>query len=104
MAAVYTRRPAAGITTFVEWTAAARVRSIVLRPTVPKEGIGALALALWRDEHRDVADPWRIAQARDTALIVPRQGIAVARRDASAGWRYAMAVASREDASERSRQ
>jgi hypothetical protein len=50
--------------------------------------IAMLASALW--ERTFVADPRRVLQARDTALVVGERGINVARRGADGAWRYAI--------------
>jgi ketosteroid isomerase-like protein len=42
------------------------------------------------------ADP-QVLQARDTALVLMRRGIGVARRRDGRGWRYAIALLSTED-------
>jgi len=52
--------------------------------------IGALASALW--ERPFVADPRRVLQARDTALVVGERSIGVARRGADGAWRYAISL------------
>ena len=39
------------------------------------EQISRLAAAMWERDYSYVADPLRIVQARDTALVVARQGI-----------------------------
>ena len=50
--------------------------------------IGGLALAMWHGDHKYVADPQRVIQARDIALIVTTEGINVARRGHDGTWRY----------------
>jgi hypothetical protein len=54
--------------------------------------IATLASALW--ERTFVADPRRVLQARDTALVVGERGINVARRGADGAWRYAISLLS----------
>jgi hypothetical protein len=54
--------------------------------------IATLASALW--ERTFVADPRRVLQARDTALVVGEWGINVARRGADGAWRYAISLLS----------
>jgi hypothetical protein len=58
------------------------------------EDIAGLASALWYGDHTYVADPRRILQARDTALIVGERGINVARRGRDGVWQYAIALLS----------
>ena len=68
-----------------------------------EEEIALFASALWDRDYTYVADPRRILQARDTALVVADRGINVARRGRDRAWRYAIAllsldhVARRED-------
>ncbi len=64
------------------------------RPARGSEEIARLALATWGDAHPYLADPWRVIQARDIALIVARQGVNVARRDLNGAWRYAILLKS----------
>ena len=73
------------------------------RPGRGGEAIARLALATWEGEHTYVADPRRVMQARDLALIVVEQGINVARRGRDGAWRYAIVLRSVEDG-ERKRQ
>jgi ketosteroid isomerase-like protein len=54
--------------------------------------IGRYATALWAHDGTYVAAPLRVVQARDTALVLGRQSINVARRGADGGWRYAIAL------------
>ena len=54
--------------------------------------IGRLAAATWERGLRYLAEPHRVVQARDTALVVARQGISVVRRGPERGWRYAIAL------------
>ena len=58
------------------------------------DAIGRLATALCEGDRTYVAEPWRVVQARDTALVVGRQGINVVRRDGDGRWRYAIALLS----------
>ena len=59
-----------------------------------QEEIWRFASALWDRDHTYVADPQRILQARNTALVVADGGINVARRGSDGGWRYAIALLS----------
>jgi ketosteroid isomerase-like protein len=56
--------------------------------------IGRLATALWTGDRTYVAEPRRVLQARDTALVVADRAINVARRGSDGGWRYAIALLS----------
>ena len=53
--------------------------------------IARLAAALWRRDESYLADPRRVIQARDTALLITRRGINVVRRG-DGGWRYAISL------------
>ena len=59
-----------------------------------EEEIARFASALWDRDHTYVADPHRILQARDTALVVADRGVNVARRGSDGAWRYAIALLS----------
>lgn len=59
--------------------------------------IARLALETWRDDHPYVADPQRVIQARDIALIVTEVGINVMRRNRDGAWRYAIVFQSASD-------
>lgn len=50
--------------------------------------IARLALATWKGEQTYDADPKRVIQAHDVALIISEQGINVVRRDSSGNWQY----------------
>jgi hypothetical protein len=65
--------------------------------------IGRSALAAWSNDRPYLADPHRIVQARDIALIVTAHGINVARRGRDGTWRYAIVVAAADAAVERIR-
>jgi hypothetical protein len=56
------------------------------------EQIGRLAAAMWEREYSYVGDPQRVVQARDTALVVARQGINVVRRRSDGNWLYAISL------------
>ena len=55
-------------------------------------GIEAFIAALWASELTYLAQPRRVLQAGNTALIVAQQSISVVRRAADARWRYAIAL------------
>ena len=58
--------------------------------------IGRLAATFLQDDRTYVAEPRRVIQARETALVVGTQGINVARRGPDGAWRYAIALLSLE--------
>jgi hypothetical protein len=66
----------------------------------PARGARAIvraAAALWAGSGTYVAEPRRVLQARDTALVVAARGLHVARRAADGRWRLAVAVVDRWD-------
>jgi hypothetical protein len=54
--------------------------------------ITRLAAAIWERERTYLADPRRVLQARDTALILGERGTNVMRRGADGAWRYAISL------------
>ncbi len=56
------------------------------------EAIARTAAELWSGDITYVADPQRVLQARDTALVVGPGGVSVVRRGADATWRYAISL------------
>jgi hypothetical protein len=54
--------------------------------------IARVAAQLWDAERLYLADPRRILQARDTALVVAGRAINVARRTDNGSWRYAISL------------
>jgi hypothetical protein len=54
--------------------------------------IAQVAARLWRSERLYLADPRRVLQARDTALIQAGRAINVVRRADDGSWRYAISV------------
>ncbi len=54
--------------------------------------IARLATAMWTRNRTYVADPRRVLQARDTALVVAERGINVVCRGSDGAWRYAISV------------
>ena len=54
--------------------------------------ITRLAAEMWRRDCTYLADPARILQVRDTALILARGGINVVRRGEDGSWRYAISL------------
>ena len=71
------------------------------RPARGGEAIARLALAVWDGDRTYVADPRRVMQARDVALVIAESGVNVARRRRDGTWRYAVVLVSVEDGSER---
>jgi hypothetical protein len=65
------------------------------------EAIAQWALALWAGPHSYVAEPRRVMQARDIALIVAERSINVACRDRQGTWRYAIVHQLDQDENER---
>ena len=66
--------------------------------------IALRALALWGGDRTYVAEPQRVLQARDLALVVAERGIAVMRRGSDDTWRYAIALLIPDDATAREAQ
>jgi hypothetical protein len=62
-----------------------------------EEEIARFATALWDRDRTYVAEPGRVLQARDIALVVADGGISVARRGGDRAWRYAIALLSFDD-------
>jgi hypothetical protein len=71
------------------------------RPARGGAEIARLALATWVSERTYVADPRRVMQARDIALVVAERGINVVRRGHDGAWRYAIVLQLLSDGSER---
>ena len=67
------------------------------------KAIGRLAAAMWDRDYAYLADPRRVLQARDTALVLAERGISVARRREGGGWRYAISLLESHDTNERKR-
>ncbi len=63
-----------------------------------EDEIARLAGDIWQSDGTYLAEPRRILQARDTGLIVAKRAINVVRRGSDGGWRYAIALLSRDDA------
>jgi hypothetical protein len=61
------------------------------------EARGAVAIArvageLWAADVTYLADPQRVLQARDTALVIAQHGVSVVRRGDDGTWRYAISL------------
>ncbi len=52
----------------------------------------AQAAAMWERDYTHLAEPRRVLQTRDTALVVAERGINVVRRGTDESWRYAIAL------------
>jgi hypothetical protein len=66
-------------------------------PTGEARGNGEIALSaprLWAHDYTYVADPRRVVQANDVALVLAAQGTNVARRGTDGAWRYAISLLS----------
>ena len=61
------------------------------------EEIARFANGMWEDEQTYVAEPRRVVQARDTALVLAERSINVARRGSDGAWRYAISLLSLEN-------
>ncbi len=58
--------------------------------------IARFAKAMWHADRTYLAEPRRVLQARDTALVVAERSINVARRGSDGAWRYAISLLSLE--------
>jgi hypothetical protein len=58
------------------------------------EEIALSASGLWAQDYTYVADPRRVVQAHDLALVLAAQGTNVVRRGADGAWRYAISLLS----------
>ena len=56
------------------------------------EQIALSATALWEHDYTYLADPRRVVQAHDVALVLAAQGTNVVRRGADGAWRYAISL------------
>ena len=68
-----------------------------LREARGGEAIARYATVMWGAERTYLADPRRVLQARDTALVVGERGINVVRRGSDGAWRYAISLLSPND-------
>jgi hypothetical protein len=67
-----------------------------LREARGGEEIEHLAAAMWERDRTYLAEPRRVLQARDTALVIGVRSINVIRRGRDGAWRYAIALLSLE--------
>ena len=61
------------------------------------EQIARIVAAMWDSEFTYLADPRRVLQARDTALVLTERGINVVRRGSDRRWRYAISLLDNHD-------
>jgi hypothetical protein len=54
--------------------------------------IARVAAQLWDSERLYLADPRRVLQVRDTALVLAGRAISVVRRTDNGSWRYAISL------------
>lgn len=54
--------------------------------------IAAVATQLWDSQRQYLADPRRVLQVRDTALVLAGHAINVVRRGEDGSWRYAISL------------
>jgi hypothetical protein len=57
-----------------------------------QEQIARVAAQLWDSQQLYLADPRRVLQVRDTALVVSARAINVVRRTDNGSWRYAISL------------
>ncbi len=60
------------------------------------EEIALSASALWARDFTYVADPRRVVQAQDVALVLAAQATNVVRRGSDGSWRYAISLLSND--------
>lgn len=60
--------------------------------------IARVAAQLWDSEHLYLADPRRVFQVRDTALVLAGRAVNVLRRTDHGSWRYAISLLDLEKA------
>ena len=62
-----------------------------------EEAIARLATEVWAADRAYLAEPRRVVQARDTALVLGARGVNVVRRGSDGAWRYAISVLTFDD-------
>ena len=62
-----------------------------------RDEIALFATQIWAHEPAYLADPQRVLQARDTALVVAPRAINVVRRAGDGTWRYAISLLALHD-------
>lgn len=65
------------------------------------DDIAGSVAALWDSDLTFLADPRRVLQTRDTALVLAARGVSVVRRGSDGGWRYAISLLDIDDTTER---
>jgi hypothetical protein len=71
--------------------------AVLVRSGAPGEARGGRQIVqvvgeLWARDLTYLAEPCRVLQARDTALVVAEHGVSVARRNPGGMWRYAISL------------
>lgn len=61
-----------------------------LQPARGHREIARLATEMWELERGYLADPQRVLQVRDTALVLSGRAVSVVRRGDDGSWRYAI--------------
>ena len=67
------------------------------RETRSGEAIGPFAAALWERAVSFLAEPRRVLQAHDTALVVSERSVSVVRRAGDGRWRYVISLLDVDD-------
>jgi hypothetical protein len=65
------------------------------------DDIAGSVAALWDSDFTFLADPRRVLQTRDTALVLAARGVSVVLRGSDGGWRYAISLLDIDDTTER---
>lgn len=65
------------------------------------DDIAGSVAALWDSDLTFLADPRRVLQTRDTALVLAARGVSVVRRGSDGGWRYAISLLDIDNTTER---
>ncbi len=68
------------------------------------EGIAQLARVILESDRSYIAEPQRVVQARDTAVVLANGGINVVRRGSDGGWRYAVALLTLEHTNQKEKE
>lgn len=63
-----------------------------LREARGRDQIARLAGDMWEGDRTYLAEPRRILQARDTALVVADRSVNIVRRGGDGAWRYAISL------------
>lgn len=65
------------------------------------EAIAVTAAAMWDSDLTYLADPRRVVQTRDTALVLGTRSVSVVRRGSDGRWRYAISLLDTDDTTQR---